>query len=128
MYFNEGTFIILFIIRIEYYISMYYNISTLKGEIILYKEMILMATAKIKIRKTLLILLCMILAYTCAGHSFLGPGLSQAATTLGTITATDVASPIGGQAEPMVDATAYKVSNVLVRITIRHNDVNSATF
>ena len=87
-----------------------------------------MATVKTKICKTIRVLLCMILAYTCAGHSFLGPGLSQAATTLGTITATDVASPIGGQAEPMVDATAYKVSNVLVRITIRHNDVNSATF
>ncbi len=87
-----------------------------------------MVTAKTKIRKTLLILLCMILVYSCAGHSFLGPGISQAATTLGTITATDVVSPIGGQAEPMADATAYKVNNVLMRVALKTNDFTYADF
>lgn len=84
-----------------------------------------MATAKTKIRKTFLVLLCMILVYSCAGHSFLGPGISQAITTLGTITATDVVSPIGGQAEPM-GTSASQVKNVLVRVTMNRPDIRSA--
>lgn len=81
-----------------------------------------MATVKTKIRKILLVLLCMILVYTSAGHSFLGPGISQAATTLGTITATDIVSPIGGQAEPMATA-ATQVRNVLTRLIVNRDDV-----
>ncbi len=84
-----------------------------------------MATAKTKIRKTFLVLLCMILVYTLAGHSFLGPGISSAATTIGTITATDTVSPIGGQVETMA-TSATQVKNVLVRVTMNRSDIRSA--
>ena len=73
-------------------------------------------------RKTILILLCTILVYSCACLSFLGPGLSAQAA-MGTISATDVVTPIGGQeAEPMATASV-QVYNVLVRVTMNRSDI-----
>lgn len=87
-----------------------------------------MATAKTKMQRMFVVLLCVILAYTCAGHSFLGPGIS-AETAIGTITATDMADfneNIDLNAiSPPANAVQYK--NVVVTISLNQANIDSAT-
>ncbi len=85
-----------------------------------------MANSKTLIRKTILVLLCIIMVYCCADVSFLGPGI-RAETVMESISATDVVTPIGGEVQPMA-TSATQVKNVLTRITVKHDDIKSATF
>ncbi len=85
-----------------------------------------MVNSKIRFGKIVLIALCLILVYTCAGRSFLGHGIS-ADTIIGTVTQTDFPQ-LDENADldafsPPEDAVQYK--NVIVTVSLNRNNVDN---